>query len=118
MKVVFISGPYSGVNAWDVEKNVRACEELVLQVASMGVAPICLNVMGRFFNGTLVHSAWLNVALEQLRRSDALLLANGWQWSHGCGVEHKLALELGKPIFEQRDTLVPLMKWVQHGTLP
>lgn len=113
MKVVFVSGPFSGANAWEVEQNVRRCEALVLRVAELGAAPLCLNLMGRFFNGTLEYDAWIHVAFEQIRRSDAILFAHGWEGSNGCGRELKLAQELDKPVFDERDTLVPLQNWLE-----
>lgn len=116
MKAVFVSGPFSGANAWEIEQNVRRCEALVLRVAELGAAPICLNLMGRFFNGTLEYSAWIHVAFEQIRRSDAILFADGWESSNGCGRELKLAQELGKPVFEDLDALVRLEAWLEGDT--
>lgn len=118
LKVVFISGPYSGESAWEIEQNVRRCEELQLEVMKLRLVPLCLNVMGRFFAGTSPHTGagydwWLDAACELLARSDAMLQTADWKRSGGCRKESQAAEDLGIPTFE---TITDLHEWAYPGT--
>ena len=84
IKVVYIAGPFRGENAWAVERNIRAAEELAFKVACRGYYPLCPHTMTRFFNGTLTDEFWLAATMELLRRSDALLTV-GQDWGRSDG---------------------------------
>lgn len=98
MKAIFVSGAYSGGNAYEIEKRIRVCEEAVLDVARLGGSPSCVNVLGRFFNGTLTYETWIEIAFEQIRRCDAVYLAPGWEASSGVRREVEFALAHGKVV--------------------
>lgn len=105
MKAIFVSSAYSGANAWEVEKRVRSCEEASFAVAELGGSPSCVNVLGRFFNGTLTYERWIEIAFEQIRRADAVYLAPGWEASSGVAREVAFAESLGKPVLRTLDEL-------------
>jgi len=109
MKVIFVAGAYSGANAWEVERNVRVCEEASLLVSRLNGVPICLNVMGRFWNGTLPYDHWIEAAKVLILRSDAVFLSSGWQVSSGVPKEIAFSEANNRPVLyteaELRDYL-------------
>lgn len=105
MKNIFVSGPYSGENSWEVERKVRMCEESALTVARLGGSPVCLNVLGRFFNGTLPYESWIEIAKDQIGRSDAIYMSTGWQSSSGSLREADFARTSGKPVLSTLEEL-------------
>ncbi len=109
--LVFISGPFSGSNAWEIEQAVRKCEDLQYELVKMGLGPLCLNVMGRFFNGTGDYEFWLNVAIKMMLKCDAVLLTDDWRRSSGATREREAALAAGIPVF---DNLPDLQAWMEE----
>ena len=100
IKVVYIAGPFRGENAWKVERNIRAAEELAFRVAARGYYPLCPHTMTRFFNGTLTDKFWLDSIMELLRRSDALLTV-GQDWEHSTGTMGEIteAITIEIPVY-------------------
>lgn len=114
MKVVFIAGPFRGRNTWEVEQNVRRAEELALKVAELGATPLCPHTNTRFFDGLLNDRFWLAAAQELLRRSDAVMLVEGWEGSTGTQGEIELAKQERIPVFA---SLYELQRYLQRFTL-
>ena len=108
MKVIYIAGPFSGANAWEVEKNVREAEVLGMQVAELGAAPLVPHSIGRFYNGTLTYQFWIKATLALMLKSDGVLFTPRWKESAGATAERKEA-ERFMPVF---DTLEDLELWL------
>jgi hypothetical protein len=100
MKVIYIAGPFRGVNTWEVEQNVRRAESVAFAVALTGAMPLCPHTNTRFFNGTITAEFWLRGTLELLRRADAVVLVAGWEKSIGTRAEIVEADKIGIPVFE------------------
>lgn len=115
MKVVYIAGPYRGDNAWHVEKNIQAAEELAFEVTDIGAMPLCPHSMCRYWNGTRTDKFWLDGTLELMRRCDAVLLLRGWSSSAGSRAEKDEAERLGMPVFFY---LSDLKDWHQSEEVP
>jgi hypothetical protein len=98
MKVVFIVGPYRAPNAWGVEKNVRAAENIGLTVAGFGAMPLIPHTNTRFFDGLLTDEFWLDGTSELMKRSDAVVCVPGWEYSAGSIAEINLARKLNMPV--------------------
>jgi hypothetical protein len=111
LPVVYIAGPYRAPTPWQVLGNVRAAQEVALQVWKLGAVALCPHSNTGLFDGECVDEIWLEGDLELLRRSDALLLTEGWQASRGAQREYQLAVELGLPVFE---VLGRLKRWVEE----
>lgn len=99
MKVAFVAGPYRGKTPWDVEQNVRRAECVAFEVARAGWMPLCPHTNTRFFDGTLDDDFWLLGTQELLRRCDAVVLVEGYEFSSGTLAEIKLAEFLGIPVY-------------------
>ena len=111
MPVVYVAGP---VRAVGVEKQLEKEQNLfrawlwagrvweaVPYKAFVFSAPLNTARLDGF--GNLPDSVWLECDLEQLRRSDALVMQPRWRDSEGCKLEHTRASQWGKPIFYLED---------------
>lgn len=99
-KVVYIAGPFRGMNAWEIEQNVRRAEELALEAWKAGVVVICPHANTRFFQGAAPDNIWLEGDLEFVLRSNAVLTTPDWQRSAGARKEIDLANEMRIPVFQ------------------
>lgn len=104
--VTYIAGKFRGDTPWDVERNIREAEvtafsvwSLSLQLRGGFVAALCPHTMNRHWDKTLSDEIWLAGGLELLRRCDAVVLVDNWQYSTGAIAEVRLALSLDIPVF-------------------
>lgn len=104
--VIFIAGPFRGLNAWEIEKNIRNAEgwglDLMLAAEAQedfGIAALIPHTLYRFFQGAAPDRVWLDADLELLRRCDGALFIPGWENSHGAGVEHTECAHRGIPTY-------------------
>ncbi len=105
MKVIYISGKFRGPNAWEIELNIRAAEELALEVWRLGAAALCPHANTRFFQGAAHDELWLDGDLEFVRRCDAMLMVPNWKTSQGSIKERGLALSINQPVFYSLEAL-------------
>lgn len=111
MIVVYIAGPYRAPSAWLRELNIRDAETKALEVAAVGLVPLCPHTMTRYFDGTLSDDFWLRATAELLRRCDAAIFLPGWELSTGSRAEREQAERDGIPVF---DSLVDLIDWADR----
>lgn len=83
MKVVYICGPFTGPNAWEIEQNIRLAEEIGLVVARLGAMPLIPHANTRFFFGQCTPEFWYTGTMELLTRCDALITVGDWKHSVG-----------------------------------
>jgi len=110
VKVVYVAGPYSAPDSWHREQNIRAAEEVATEIMSWRwcgdpVAVICVHTMARYWYGYIEEAEAIAADMELLRRSDAVVLVAGWQWSKGTQAEIREAAFAGKPIYESVEAL-------------
>lgn len=105
MKCIYIAGPYRAKTHWELEQNIRRAEEMSLEVAKLGLVPICPHTMCRFFAGQNTEEFWVKATLEMMRRCDAAIFCSGWQQSEGSKGEMAFAVAEGMPTFLALDEL-------------
>ena len=110
MKLIYVAGKYRGATPWDVEWNIRAAEELGLEVARLGAIPLIVHTQYRFFQGQLPDEFWIEGTLEQMRRCDGAIFLPNWRESTGARGERDECLRLKIEIF---DTLSQLDRWLR-----
>lgn len=125
MKVIYIAGKYRGPNAWAIEQNIRAAEDVAARVAAMGHMPMVTQSMTRFIDGANADEQfWVDGTLEIMRRCDAVVLVPNWRDSEGARAEVAEAERLGLPVFGKmyfsggaliNVALDELAKWVADG---
>ena len=101
--IVYIAGPLNG----DVEANVKKAEELSDELAKLQIGFFCPHYRGKeHFDLNIPEEYWLEYGLEVLRRSDAVILTEGWQNSSGTLKEIKEARKNNIPVFETIEGLL------------
>lgn len=97
--LIYIAGPYRGSTAWDVEKNIRAAEQLALRVWDLGGVAVCPHTMNRFFNGRLPDARVLPAMIALMRRCDAVAVTPIFAGSTGTSDELADAFMRRQPVF-------------------
>lgn len=87
MKVIYIAGKYRGPNAWAIEQNIRAAEEVAARVWAMGMVALCPHANARHMEGVTTDEHMLAGTLELLRRCDAVVMVPNWRDSAGARAE-------------------------------
>lgn len=115
MIVVYIGGPFRAATAYKVFQNINKAEALAYEVWAAGMVAICPHNNTRHFDGELTDSVWLDGDLELLKRSDAMILVEGWERSKGASAEVAFAQDQGIPVFT---TIQNLLEWkgLSQGT--
>lgn len=98
MKVIYIAGKYRGANAWAIEQNIRAAENVAARVWAAGHVALCPHANSRHMDGVASDEHFLAGTMELLRRCDAIVLINDWKNSSGAVAEATEANRLGLPI--------------------
>lgn len=114
MKFVYIIGPFTAPTSWEVEQNVRAAEELALEVAKLGAFPVCPHTNTRFFHGQCDAGFWYDGTMELLKRTaDAVILVDQGNFtdSEGSEREIKFCQAQGIPVFHR---LGALAEWLPN----
>lgn len=107
MKIAYIAGPYRGRSHNDVAQNIWAAREVAVQLWSLGYAVICPHTNSAFMSGVVSEKVFLEGGLEMLRRSDMVVLVEGWPGSEGAAREIEEARSLGISIFTDIDFVPP-----------
>lgn len=98
MKLVYVAGPYRSPTAWGVEQNIHAAMSAAAQVWAAGLAAVCPHANAARMEGVTTDENFLAGTLEMLRRCDAVLVIEGWQYSEGARGEVDEAVRLGLPV--------------------
>lgn len=93
--LIYIAGPYRGETPWHVEQNIRAAEEIGLDVARLGAVPVIPHTMYRHYDKSLPDVFWLEATLQLLDVCDAILLLPTWESSAGARYERDHAVAKG-----------------------
>jgi hypothetical protein len=97
--VVYLAGPFRAPTNWEIVQNVRAAEEVSLQLWALGVAPICPHLNTANYQGALPDSTWLDGDIAILCKCDGVVMMPDWKKSVGSRGEHEMAEERQIPIF-------------------
>jgi hypothetical protein len=103
MEVVYIAGPYHSKTVYGILENIRKAEAVALKYWRLGYAVICPHKNTALFDGSCEDSVWLEGDIELLKRSDIVVMMEGWENSSGAVVEYNLAQALGKKIIIERE---------------
>jgi nucleoside 2-deoxyribosyltransferase len=99
VKVIYIAGKYRGPNAWAIEQNIRAAEDVAARVWAAGHVALCPHANSRHMDGVASDEVFLAGTLELMRRCDAVVLVPNWRDSEGARAEVAEAERLGLPVF-------------------
>jgi len=107
MKLAYVAGPYRGRTHNDVAQNIAAAREVAAHLWSLGYAVICPHLNSAFMSGIAPEDVFMNGGLEMVRRSDLIVLVEGWAGSQGTALEIEEARALGIPIFSDLEFVPP-----------
>lgn len=103
---VYVAGPYSSDNVIGVQQNIRRGIDRAAELLGYGYTVYCpwLDFQLGMFGEYPVEFYQKN-SMEWLRRSDCVLLTEGWLRSKGTQAEIGEATRLGIPVFTTLDEL-------------
>lgn len=107
MKVAYTAGPYRGRSHNDIAENIAAARAVASRLWSLGYAVICPHLNSAFMSGAASEEVFLNGGLEMVRRSDLVVLIDGWAGSQGTAREIEEARALGIPVFSDVEFVPP-----------
>jgi hypothetical protein len=110
MKILYISGPFgTKVDERDdyhsIDRNILTASEYSLAAARKGWAPFTphKNTGGFQHVKDVSMEFWMEVCLEFVRRSDAILMLPRWEKSEGAIREKQIAIVHGIPVYYAQD---------------
>ena len=101
---VYVAGKYSDDNVLDVLKNMRKGIKKSAKLFELGYAPFCPwidyhYVLSSDAPDAITVQDFYDYSIEWLKKSDAVLVLQDWEDSHGTVKEVEMARSLGIPIF-------------------
>ena len=97
-EVIYVAGPYRAQRAGQIYDNIAKARTVAIHFWQKGYTVICPHLNSAFFDGHVSDDRFLSGDLELLRRSDLVVVLDGWRTSTGARAEVRLALKLNKPI--------------------
>lgn len=100
MKLIFVAGPYRDPRGpFYIHANIEAARVVAAEWWQRGWAVLCPHMNTAMMDGLMPDQAFLDGALEMLKRCDAIVLMPNWSESEGALAEEALATKLGLPIY-------------------
>jgi nucleoside 2-deoxyribosyltransferase len=101
MKLIYVSGPYSGPDHDAISANIAAARAVAIQLWELGHAALCphLNTAHFEVDCRASYQNYIDGDLLMVARCDGVVMTLGWAASRGARIEREYALELGKPVW-------------------
>lgn len=114
MLLVYVAAPFSARTREGVERNIRAAEELGIEVAKLGAFPVVphSNTSHPEYEQAQPYQFWIDGTLELLKRCDAILMSEDYERSNGARGELQQARVWGKVVFF---TIAQLADYLKRG---
>jgi hypothetical protein len=93
--VIYLAGPYSGEDPWEVEQNVRRAEYVAYELEALGACVVCPHTNTRFQDRRTPYKQKIRTTLAAMRRCDAVYMLPSWHLSSGARGEHDEAKRRG-----------------------
>jgi hypothetical protein len=72
MPRIYVAGPFRAETPYQIERHIRAAEDLGLVVAKMGAVPVIPHTMYRYYQDSLPDEFWLEAGLSILSTCHAV----------------------------------------------
>ena len=103
IQLVYVAGPYRAATREAVAQNIAAARHVGRIVAQIGMMPVMPTVNTAMFDfdfpGIGDDKFWIEGTIELMRRCDAVVMVDGWQFSQGATGELEEARRLGIPVY-------------------
>jgi hypothetical protein len=114
MLKIYCAGAYSANGALPVLHNMQRGIHLCIRIARAGMLPCCpWNDHTYGLMSDMPLPVFIRLSMEELRRSDAMIVVSGSDNSVGTRAERKEASLIGIPVFEQEE-FAQLVLWAQE----
>lgn len=114
MKLVYVAGPYRAETREGVAQNVAAARHVGRLCVQKGWFPVLPTVntahLDHDFPGLADDQYWLDGTMEMMRRCDAVVLVDGWQYSSGAKAEIEEARKMDLKVYMSSHVLPELAK--------
>lgn len=113
MKVIYIAGPFTATNAWEIEKNIRKAEDALFEVWKLDAAGVCPHSNTRYFHGAFTQDQMIDGTLEIMKRCDAVLVVPDSNYMDSVGTMGEIAVaeRFEMPVFY---TIQQLRLWLNN----
>ena len=103
MKVIYVAGPYNGKDHLDIQQHILNASKVAIECWKKGWAVICphKNTAGfeAYEGENIKWQTWIDGDIELLKRSDAIVMVEGWEESKGATMEFEFALKHRIPTY-------------------
>lgn len=114
MKLVYVAVPYRSETREGVAQNVAAARHVGQLCVRKGWFPVLPTINTAHFDhdfpGLADDQYWLDGTMELMRRCDAVVLVDGWQYSSGAQGEIEEARKLGLKVYANTNVMPQLEK--------
>jgi len=117
--LVYVAGPFTAPTAWEIERNVRAVEDVGALIVKAGAYPVMPHANTRYFHGTASAEFFYLGTMSLLIACHGAIFRDGWRGSAGARREHERAVSLSMPVYleDERERLT-LFEWVSECVVP
>lgn len=100
MILVYVAGRYTATDRAGVERNIRAAEDVGIELARAGFMPVIphSNTARPEFEDAQGYAFWIRGTMLLMERCDALVTVPDWEASSGARGEVARMLELKRPV--------------------
>lgn len=103
IKLLYIAGPYRGPTREAVERNIQAAMHAAAIAVRKGWYPVvphaCTAHFDRDYPGLAGDEFYLEATIELMRRCDAVMTVQGWEFSSGTRAEMIEAARIGLEVW-------------------
>lgn len=106
-RLVYLAGPYTAPTRAGVEVNIRAAEDVGIEVARLGAFPVLphANCARPEFSDVQPYTFWIDGTMALMFACEAVLMLPNYQQSPGACGELSAANSAGMPVFYSLDEL-------------
>jgi hypothetical protein len=109
--LVYVAGRFTAADRAGVERNIKAAEDVAIEVARAGHMPVCphSNTSRPEFEDVQGYEFWIAGTMALMERCDALVTVPGWEASKGARGEASRMLQLGRPVAHSVEELLSML---------
>ncbi len=117
--LIYVAGPFSAPTRGGVEDNIRTATEYGLLVARCGGMPVVphANTAHPDYEHAQSYEFWIRGTAKLMARCDGVLMIPGWELSRGATGERELAIKIGLPVHEHRESAIGIAitrSWIEN----
>jgi hypothetical protein len=110
--LVYLAGPFTATTRDGVERNIRAAEDIGIEVARLGAMPVCphANTSRPEYEHVQGYDFWIVGTMKLMLVCNAVLMLDGWEQSNGARGERQVAHDACMTVLYSLDQLAEWLK--------